>query len=95
MPDADMSTADGKGNDPEPAAVTAGNPGAPRGLWAKRSVRAAAALLSTAGRGWALDSQPPSFGRMPLVFTGAGAATWASWGRTLRSAGRGGVVTAA
>jgi hypothetical protein len=46
MPDADMSTADGKGNDAEPDAVTAGNPGAPRGLWAKRSVRAAASVAA-------------------------------------------------
>jgi hypothetical protein len=64
MPDTGIGTADGKGNEPEPDAVTESGTGAPSGLWRNRSVRLAtgAPLLvprgcllagTTAGRVWA------------------------------------------
>jgi S1-C subfamily serine protease len=46
MPDADISTADWKGNEPEPDAVTAGSTGASGGLWGMRSVRVAASVAA-------------------------------------------------
>jgi S1-C subfamily serine protease len=46
MPDADISAADGKGNEPEPDAVTPESPAAPVGLWGNRTVRAAASVVA-------------------------------------------------
>jgi S1-C subfamily serine protease len=72
MSDAGVGTADGKGNEPEPDAVTAVNTGAPRGLWGKRSVRVAAsvaaALLAagiTVGVTGALRGSVPATARIP------------------------------
>jgi S1-C subfamily serine protease len=72
MPDADISAADGKGNEPEPAAVTAGSTGASGGLWGRRSVRVAAsvaaALLAAGiavGVASALRGSVPAAARIP------------------------------
>jgi S1-C subfamily serine protease len=72
MSDAGVGTADRKGNEPEPDAVTAVNTGAPRGLWGKRSVRVAAsvaaALLAagiTVGVTGALRGSVPATARIP------------------------------
>jgi len=72
MSDAGVGTADGKGDEPEPDAVTAVNTGAPRGLWGKRSVRVAAsvaaALLAagiTVGVTGALRGAVPATARIP------------------------------
>ncbi|MGH3211253.1 MAG: trypsin-like peptidase domain-containing protein [Trebonia sp.] len=46
MPDTDISAADGKGNEPEPDAVTAVNAGAHPGRWGKRSVWVAASVAA-------------------------------------------------
>jgi S1-C subfamily serine protease len=72
MPDADISAADGKGNEPEPDAVTAGSTGASGGLWGRRSVRVAAsvaaALLAAGiavGVTGALRGSVPAAARIP------------------------------
>jgi S1-C subfamily serine protease len=72
MPDPDISCVEGKGNEPEPDAVTAVSTGAPGGLWGKRSVRVAAsvaaALLAagiTVGVASALRGSVPAAARIP------------------------------
>lgn len=46
MSDTGVTDVDEKGNDPDLDAVTEGNPGAPGGLWGKRSVRVAAVIAT-------------------------------------------------
>ena len=46
MPDTDISTAGGKGNEPQPDAVAAANTGAPRGRWRNRTVWVAASVAA-------------------------------------------------
>jgi putative serine protease PepD len=72
MPDTDISGAEGKGNEPEPDALTAVSAGAPGGLRGKRSVRVAAsvaaALLAAgiaAGVASALRGSVPAAARIP------------------------------
>lgn len=72
IPDTDISGAGGKGNEPEPDAVTVVSTGAPGGLLGKRSVRVAAsvaaALLAagiTVGVASALRGSVPAAARIP------------------------------
>ena len=46
MSDAGVDPADGKGNEPEPDAVTGEDPGARAGLWGRRGVKAAASVAA-------------------------------------------------